>query len=48
VPTPERIGSVEATDPRDAVERALMQYAICERERWRISVRRKAQEVAAA
>jgi hypothetical protein len=38
----ERLGAVEARDPEDAIERALKQYEIAERERWRISMQREA------
>ena len=38
----ERIGSVEARDQHEAIERAVKQYAVAERERWRFSARREA------
>jgi len=38
----ERYGSVEARSEKEAIEAALKQYEIAERDRWRISVRREA------
>ena len=37
----ERYGSVEASIEKEAIEAAVKQYEISERERWRISVRRE-------
>jgi hypothetical protein len=38
----ERLGSVDARDEKDAIERAFKECEIAERERWRISVQREA------
>jgi 1,2-phenylacetyl-CoA epoxidase PaaB subunit len=37
----ERIGSVEARDEKEALERAFKEYAIERRQRWLISVQRE-------
>jgi hypothetical protein len=37
----ERIGSVEARDEKEALERAFKEYAIEMRQRWLISVQRE-------
>jgi hypothetical protein len=38
----ERYGSVEARTEQEAIEAAIKEYDVPERERWRISVRREA------
>jgi hypothetical protein len=38
----EKLGSVTAKDEIEAVRRALKEYDIAEKERWRVSVQREA------